>query len=365
MDSPSPEPSAGGAPIVGPIVGPRPGIAARIEDWFHVRRERLSTRAGRIPTVVPFSGYGGAGWIRVLGRVLYLRPPEARQRRTSQTAAVQGVRGWRSFTSLHVPYAPVTIEVGSTSRSVRADRGGVIDTRVEIELQPGWHTVSLRIGGTAGTGGAITEAQVFVADPDARFGVVSDVDDTVMVTALPRPLLAAWNSFVVNEHARIATPGMAVFLDRQVQAHPGGPMIYLSTGAWNVAPALTRFLTRNLYPAGALLLTDWGPTPDRWFRDGVAHKKTQLRRLAQEFPDIRWLLVGDDGQHDEEIYGEFCLEHPDNVAAVAIRQLTPSEAVLAGARRHPHDRRDPRIPWVYGTDGAMLAEQLAEHGLGV
>ncbi len=91
---------------------------------------------------------------------------------------------------------------------------------------------------------------MFVVAPDIRFGVVSDVDDTVMVTALPRPLLAAWNSFVVNEHARQPVPGMSVLLERLMRAHPGAPLVYLSTGAWNVAPTLARFLRRHLFRPG-------------------------------------------------------------------------------------------------------------------
>ena len=143
-----------------------------------------------------------------------------------------------------------------------------------------------------------------------RFGIVSDIDDTVMVTALPRPLLAAWNTFVLDEHARRPVAGMAVLYERLVRAHPGAPFLYISTGAWNVAPALTRFLSRNLYPGGPLLLTDWGPTHDRWFRSGSAHKADNLRRLAEEFPEVRWLLIGDDGQRDELIYGEFADAYP-------------------------------------------------------
>src|SRR5690606_37833288 len=103
------------------------------------------------------------------------------------------------------------------------------------------------------------------------------------------------------------------------RAHPGAPVVYLSTGAWNVVPTLTRFLTRNLYPRGPLLLTDWGPSPDHWFRSGPEHKRRSLERLAGEFPRIRWLLVGDDGQHDEAIYSDFVRRHPERVRAVAIR----------------------------------------------
>jgi phosphatidate phosphatase APP1 len=193
---------------------------------------------------------------------------------------------------------------------------------------------------------------------------VSDIDDTVMVTALPRPLLAAWHTFVVNEHARSTTPGMPVLYERLLSQHPGAPVIYLSTGAWNVAPTLTRFLSRNLYPAGALLLTDWGPTADRWFRSGREHKRNNLLRLAEEFPDIRWLLVGDDGQHDEAIYSEFLEQHPEHVTAVCIRQLSPGEAVLAGSTNREHDLSNASgVPWRYAPDGAGLAEELEDVGV--
>ena len=140
---------------------------------------------------------------------------------------------------------------------------------------------------------------MFIVDEDVDFGMVSDIDDTVMVTALPRPFLAAWNTFVLDEHARTPVAGMAVLYERLTRAHPGIPVIYLSTGAWNVVPdpragSSAATCTR----AGTLLLTDWGPTHDRWFRSGREHKRSNLRGSPREFPTMRWLLVGDDGQHD-------------------------------------------------------------------
>jgi phosphatidate phosphatase APP1 len=156
---------------------------------------------------------------------------------------------------------------------------------------------------------------------------------------------------------------MAVLYERLTRSLPGTPVFYLSTGAWNVAPTLTRFLSRNLYPPGPLLLTDWGPTHDRWFRSGRDHKVDTLKRLAREFPDIRWLLVGDDGQHDEEIYGQFAESHPDNVEAVAIRQLSNSEAVLAGGRSKSESHSSENARWVYAPDGAGLAERLDDAGV--
>jgi len=167
---------------------------------------------------------------------------------------------------------------------------------------------------------------------------------------------------VYREHARTPVAGMAVLYERLVRAHPGLPVIYLSTGAWNVVPTLSRFLSRNLYPRGTLLLTDWGPTHDRWFRSGAEHKRINLERLAAEFPRVRWLLVGDDGQHDPQLYGDFAEAHPQNVAAVAIRQLTTGQAVLAGGRSEPEPHA-AQTPWRYAPDGAGLSVQLTELGL--
>jgi len=332
--------------------------AARVEDWLHDRRESFARKRGYRPTVIPYTGYGSTGWVRILCRVLLAKPDKAgaepRKKKTRSNGRDAGIRGWRSFTSVPVKAVTVVIEINGHHHEVVADRGGVVDAVVPVSLLPGWHVARLHTEDSV-----VQEAPLFIVAPGTDRGIVSDVDDTVMVTTLPRPLLAAWNTFVLDEHARVPTPGMAVFLERLAAATPGAPLIYLSTGAWNVAPTLTRFLSRNLYPAGALLLTDWGPTHDRLFRSGREHKRENLRRLAQEFPHIRWILVGDDGQHDEAIYTEFLQDFPGSVAAVAIRQLSPSEAVLAGSRSKDAVEGTADTPWVYGPDGSSLANQLA------
>ena len=328
-------------------------IAARIEDSIQRRRQRARQRRGHVPTIIPYAGYGTTSWIRVLCRVVYERPRDGGAPRGDQ------VRGWRSFMSVPVANESMRVEVGGTRTELPIDRGGVVDGRVEVRLSPGRHSVLLRTEGSEAVA-----AEIFVVDDQERFGVISDIDDTVMVTALPRPFLAAWNTFVVDEHARRAVAGMSVLYDRIRRRHATTPFIYLSTGAWNVAPTLRRFLSRNLYPAGPLLLTDWGPTHDRLFRSGREHKREQLRRLAAEFPEMRWLLIGDDGQHDEDIYGEFVRQHPRNVAAVAIRQLSAGEAVLAGGRKKAAERESQSaVRWFFGPDGAALWEQLTAAGV--
>lgn len=339
----------------------RPRFAARFEDRMHRRNAKQAVKRGKTPSVIPYIGYGTTEWVRVLGRVLYLRPDTSEHSRfRPDVESVSRVRGWRTFTSVYVPYQRVTVLVdGVQAGEVVADRGGVIDSIVNVRLSPGWHTVTLQVSADEQA-----DAPVKIIDTSSRLGILSDVDDTVVITALPKPFLAAWNSFVLDENARRATPGMPVLYDRLATKHSTSPFIYLSTGAWNAAPALSRFMARNLYPMGPLLLTDWGPTHDRWFRSGREHKQRELKRLAREFPEVKWILFGDDGQHDEALYSEFARDHPENVAAVAIRQLSVSQAMLAGGRSKAKQQLDASgVPWVYGPDGATLSEELGKLGL--
>jgi len=366
--------------VTTPTTTQRPHVAARLEDRAYDVVGRWLTRRGWEPRVEPYPGYAGDGWVRVMARTV-LAPPGTRPAEVAgKDAASSGpaVRGWRSFLTPAVPHAVVRVEVGGRTHDVGADRGGYVDAVVEASLEPGWREAVFTLGGVSAV------APVLAVPPGARTALVSDIDDTVMVTALPRPLLAAWNSLVLHEHARRPVPGMAALYRRWLAANPGAPTFYLSTGAWNVAPALRRFLERHGYPAGPLLLTDWGATNTGWFRSGREHKMRSLRRLLAEFPGISWVLVGDDGQHDPQIYADIAAEHPGRVRVVAIRQLTPAEQVLAhgtpvptrddevpagddvGATPAPRpsaERDAPVTVTVSGGDGNALALALIDRGL--
>ena len=344
-------------------------IGYRVADRLHRWREKRAIAAGREPILVPTEGYGRAasdgnpGWVRVIARALYKTVNLERLLQvvegTQDTA--NPMRGWRSFTATAMSDAPVTIVIDGTKHEAYTDRGGVLDVKLSIDLEPGIHEVIMYVPGSRAVA-----TSVYIVPESQKLGVNMDVDDTVMVTMLPRPMVAAWNSFILDEHARIPTPGMAVMTDRIRRSHPNAPFMYLSTGAWNITPTLRRFLSRNGYPRGTFLLTDWGPTPDRWFRSGTNHKVESLRRLAEEFPQMKWILVGDDGQRDPYIYNGFAVRYPDNVAAIVIRNLTVGETMLASGRVWSDYRAEQmmRSPlWIEATDGVTLSKKLRELGL--
>lgn len=348
MATPTPHPSQ------------RPHLAAVVEDHFYAAAGWALARAGWRPRLETYTGYGTPDRIRVLARVLLSRPGPTAPNRDALRA---GRRGFRHFMTVPAPHRRVRLQVGNHTSVVTSDRAGYIDVELPVStpLPAGWQTAVLTCLDRLDLGEATMS--LLVLDEDTRFGVVSDIDDTTMVTSVPRPLLAAWNTFVRHSSSRRAVPGMPALYRTLQQAHPDAGFFYLSNGAWNTAGTLRAFLSRNTYPRGPLLLTDWGPTLTGWFRSGQAHKEASLEHLMTWFPHVRWVLIGDDGQHDVEIYAEAVRRRPGNVRAVAIRQLTSGQQVLAGnapnAGATEAELDAPDVPTVNGRDGAELTRRLA------
>lgn len=357
-------------------------IARRVEDRFNRASTVRQAKAGWRPAIIGFTGYGSTSVLRVLGRAVMadadekplLRFPELPPTTHSvlsqvkeamehaQEVSEMAQRGWRQFITTQVGYLPVTITAGDKVIKTRTDRSGYVDVLVQDHgLEPGWHEVT--IDAVASTP---TTARVLIVEPDATLGLVSDIDDTVMITWLPRAVLAAWNSWVRHTNTRKPVPGMEELYKELLKNDPNAPVFYLSTGAWNTLPTLDFFLTLNHFPTGPLLLTDWGPTPTGLFRSGPEHKKIQLRNLIITFPNIKWILVGDDGQHDPLIFDELTREHPRHVAGIAIRQLNPVEQVLShGTTESLTSQHNPEesvlgVPTIKGKDGFELLRKLKD-----
>ncbi|QRV02294.1 DUF2183 domain-containing protein [Arcanobacterium phocisimile] len=362
-------------------------IARNVEDSINRRGIVKSRRAGWLPRITAYAGYGSTSAVRVLARAI-MSDPQAEDKTFTlpflpslthsyagqrvneiisfaNEKAAEAERGWRQFFTTQVGFLPVTVTIGTRTISARTDRSGYLDIVVENHgLEPGWHEATI-----TPIAGEPIKAPVMIVSPKATLGLVSDIDDTVLVTWLPQAARAAWNSFVKHTNARQAVPGMAEFYQTLLAGSPEAPVFYLSTGAWNTYSTILRFMQLNDLPIGPMLLTDWGPTPTGLFRSGQEHKKTQLRNLLVMFPQIEWILVGDDGQYDPLIYDELAREHPSRVRAIALRELNPVEQVLSHGSpeafrtdREDSDVERDGVPVIRGKDGYELGVRARRHG---
>ena len=354
--------------------------------------------AGSFPSFVSYGGYGNTHRARVMGRVLMSRTGDQRNWLGER-------RGWRQYIDAQSPRQPVMVTLGDSRQLVYADSGGYLDLFANDHgLAPGWHAAEVRVVDrrslaahadlAAGRPRALnaharlgrpTSVPIRIVGDQEQLGVVSDVDDTILVSRVARTFLALRYMLVDNQSGRRAVPGMAAFL-RNLQAKasrvghgrstvPGGktgavappPIWYLSASAWNTAPTLRRFLARCGYPHGSLLLRAWGISAAGAPPGTRRHKKSELALLLEMFPQMRLVLVGDNGQHDQSIYGDVARQAPGRIAAIFIRTLSDPEHFLSHGLPRPLEREgsaaegpagggaEDGTPVYYGSDGFEMS----------
>ncbi len=320
---------------------------------------------GRPVRIHPFSGYGTGDWVQLGGRVLVEAPARTSGARASKLAVLRA--NLLPFLSVEVPGARVRVTFNKHELVVRADHEGYVQVRFEgVQLTPGRHQVTLTPVQPAG---APAFGTVHVPDPAADLAVVSDVDDTIVDSGIAHGLAATLSTMLLREQStRVPLTGAPELYRALAQGPPGTverPFFYLSTSPWNLAVFLQGFLVRHRFPDGPLVLTDWGPGADGLLRVSTrTHKLSSLRQLAQALPHTRFVLIGDNGQQDPAIYADFCLEHPDRVAAVYIRRA--GAAGTASDQRAEQAERllaEVGVPFVIADDTDAMLRHAVEHGL--
>ena len=290
---------------------------------------RLGARAGVTgdPIVATvFRGFGTADRIHVKGRVLEdegLAPvSDATTRWQNLVAAL------KRFESDEVPGARVRLSYAGRTTEVETDEEGYFEAWLApaavLTEAPRWRRVTAELvdpPGRAGTGFAI------VPPESAGFGVISDLDDTVIRTDATSIVRMARSTLFGNARTRLPFPGVAAFyaaLQGGAGGIAGNPIFYVSSSPWNLHDFLVEFLEVQRIPLGPLLLRDWGSSRTSLLPlDHREHKGAAIRRVLETFPALPFILIGDSGQMDPEIYRDVMRAFPGRILAAYIRNVTP------------------------------------------
>jgi phosphatidate phosphatase APP1 len=336
--------------------------------------ERLVLRAKRALGLLRdqearlYLGYGTPDRVQVKGRV---------REEPGVDAPHPGDSAWenlrdtvRLFTATPVPDVPVLVRLGGTAVPVRSDADGWFraELRPPQPLTTGWHEVSATLlapradGAVAGPGSSL----VLVPAADASCAIVSDLDDTVLRSGLTNPLRAVLQVLVSNATTRTPFPGVAAFY-RALQAGPSGadenPLFYVSSSPWNLYDVVTTFLDLRQIPRGPLFLRAWGWDADGRPGGGHAGHKTQVvLSLLDTYPHLPFVLIGDSGQEDPEIYRDLVLARPGRVRTVVIRDVTAAQRD-ASVQAVAQQVRAAGVPFALVPDTAAAARHAASLGL--
>ena len=167
--------------------------------------------------------------------------------------------------------------------------------------------------------------RVLVPPPDAQFGVISDIDDTVLKTDVLNYLKMARNVFLHNSRTRLPFEGVAAFYQalQQGTAASFNPIFYLSKSPWNLYDLLVDFFEVREIPLGPFFLIDMGIAPDKLLMpDTREYKLKYIELLLEGYPHLPFMLIGDSGELDPDIYVEAAETHPGRVLAIYIRDVT-------------------------------------------
>jgi phosphatidate phosphatase APP1 len=290
---------------------------------------RIAARAGveRDPIMaVVFRGFGTSERIHVKGRVLedegFAPISEATTRWQNLLAAL------KRFESDEVPGARVRLSYAGRTTEVVTDDEGYFEAWLSpaavLTEAPRWRRVTADVvepEGRTGIGFAM------VPPDSAGFGVISDLDDTVIRTDATSIVRMARSTLFGNARTRLPFPGVAAFYSA-LQGGPtgisGNPIFYVSSSPWNLHDFLVEFLEVQRIPVGPLLLRDWGSSRTSLLPLGHReHKRAAIARVLETFPALPFILIGDSGQKDPEIYREVMRDFPGRILAAYIRNVTP------------------------------------------
>lgn len=303
-------------------------LASRFDDWLDRRRMQTRFEDGQDErvVVVPYPGWGTGSKVMLRGSVVEKSKVEKPTSAEGLLADLSVTLG--RFMAEEIMGAAVTVRVGDVSATCVTDSDGFFLAELEVDTDEGWLEASVTLEDFPGRSQApvTVTAPFLVPRSSAQLGVISDIDDTVIRTGIAEPLKNIRTIVESDAEARVAFPGLAPLyqgLERAGTQSALNPIFYVSSGSWKLYDLIARFKVLNAIPKGPVFMDDWGIDESRWFKSSHgAHKTATIDQIMATYPALSFILVGDSGQHDAEIYAEAVRKHGSRIKAIWIRDVS-------------------------------------------
>jgi len=300
-----------------------------LDRWRRWVRGRLGIGRNAPVSAVAYGGFGRSDFVFLQGRVL----------KEKFIISKVGDSGWRNFLnslkrfeSDEVPNAKLRVTIGDHHFHLVSDQEGYfrLDTPLDppISTSPsGWFTARIHLYELPWRrADVLTHTQVLVPGQRAQFGIISDIDDTILHTGLAAPLKlkALYNTMLKNATSRTAFHEVAAFY-RALQEGPdqmaNNPFFYVSNSPWNLFDLVEDFLELNELPRGPILQRDIGIPQDNRPTDYQGHKYWSISRILETYPHLHFVLIGDSGESDAQIYLRVAKAFPGRIKAIYIHDV--------------------------------------------
>lgn len=348
---------------------------SQVEDFFDRIKLGYKWKYNRFGPIhiLPYRGFGTDEKVHLVGRVL---DDEEIDWDTHSESRFTNVRSTiERLETDEIPGATVRIEFRGVTLEAQTDDEGFFEVTIEpeepIPSDRLWHEVEIELlSPPSRTQEHVTATgEILVPDEQSAFAVVSDMDDTVLHTGATSALKMARAVLLNTGATRTPFEGVAAFyraLQEGTDEHGDNPVFYLSSSPINLYGHFTAFLEARNLPRGPLFLKDFGVDPDKFIKSGhESHKAGYIRRLLETYPQLDFVLVGDSGQEDAEIYRTIVEEQADRIRAIYIRDVTPNtdDARDARVKEIAQQVEEMGVPMKLCPDTLTAAQHAAEIGL--
>ena len=341
-------------------------VASNAEEKFDQLSNRLRQRLGsdRPLLIIPYNGYATAEHITLRARVLQ---DQGTHTATDHDSTWDNLLNtYRHIGSREVAHAIIRAQLGEYTADFTANDEGYVTIQLPLdqtsEVFSTWLEVQLSLVDESLAEPVTAVGRALNLPTTAEFGVISDIDDTVLQSSATNYLRAAQLMFLHNARTRLPFAGVAA-LYQALSADGRNPIFYVSSSPWNLYELLTDFFDFQGLPAGPLFLKDYGITADQFISSGHSkHKLTQIEEILAAYPHLPFVLMGDSGQKDPEIYAEVVAKYPDRIRAIYIRDASADQRDLE-VKAITEQLTAENIPTLFAPDSLSIAHHAAGLGL--
>ena len=280
--------------------------------------------------ILTYRSYGTSNRIHVRGRVLADKGISKAD--ASHSVFDNILNMYRRLETDEVPGARLLLRFQDAEYHLTTDEEGHfmhdLEPSVALSDEALYHEATVELLHAPGLPvpeGLMAKAEIMVPPPDAEFGVISDIDDTIVKSSATNLLKMGQTAFFTNARTRMPFAGTTAFYKALILGRNGkrnNPFFYVSSSPWNLYDLLTDYLDVQQLPKGPLLLKHLGLNEGKLLdNDHLSHKMHQIDNILLTYPELKFVLIGDSGQEDARIYREVVKKYPKRILAIYIRDV--------------------------------------------
>jgi phosphatidate phosphatase APP1 len=219
-----------------------------------------------------------------------------------------------AFRTINITFSGLTDESGCAMQTftTETNTSGRFSTRIKLHKQPTIVSVQAHDN-------LVSFEEVINVGP---FGisVISDIDDTIKNTGILGNKRELFRNVFVHDYEKIAIEGVQRWYTK-LQAH-GVQFHYVSNSPWQLYPTISEYLRNSNFPRGSMHLKEYSGFLNGLFEPAHEKKRMNLNKILNDFPNRKFILVGDSGEGDLEAYIDIARRFPSQVLAIYIRDVT-------------------------------------------